>query len=124
MKTARVALTKSGTNSLEFLIAQTPVVVYYKVAALTYVLAKFFLKIKFVHLVNIMANKMIVPEFIQKNANPVNLYHKLVDFLNNDNMVNLQLAESLHYCNLMLSDKLQQNPSAVAKDVVKDVLRL
>jgi lipid-A-disaccharide synthase len=124
MKTARVALTKSGTNSLEFLIAKTPVVVYYKVATLTYILARFFLKIKFVHLVNIMANKIIVPEFIQKNANSVNLYHKLVDFLNNDNTVNSQLTESLHYCNLMLADKLQLNPSAVAKGVVKDVLHL
>jgi lipid-A-disaccharide synthase len=60
----------SGTATLETAILKKPMVVIYKTSWITYVLAKIFVKIKNIGLVNIVAGKPIVAELIQNNATP------------------------------------------------------
>jgi lipid-A-disaccharide synthase len=60
----------SGTATLETAILKKPMVVIYKTSWITYALAKIFVKIKNIGLVNIVAGKPIVPELIQNNASP------------------------------------------------------
>jgi lipid-A-disaccharide synthase len=63
-----LAWVKSGTSTLETALLGTPMVVVYKVAALTGFLAKRLLKIKNVSLVNLLSGATIVPELLQENA--------------------------------------------------------
>ena len=59
---SNIALAASGTVSLELAIAKIPQVIAYKLSPLTFLLAKKLLKIKYVNLINIIANNSIIPE--------------------------------------------------------------
>lgn len=66
-------ITVSGTVTLEIALLGTPMVIINKVAPLTYFIVRKLLKIDHIGLCNIVANKRIVPEFIQNNATPDNI---------------------------------------------------
>jgi lipid-A-disaccharide synthase len=61
------ALIASGTATLETGYWGVPMVIVYRVQAITYWLAKLFVRIKDVGLINIVAGKRVVPELIQKD---------------------------------------------------------
>ena len=63
-------LVASGTATLETAILERPMVVIYKTAWITWLLAKLFVKIPDIGLVNIVAGKRIVPECVQGQATP------------------------------------------------------
>lgn len=58
----------SGTATLETAILGKPMVIIYKTSLLTWLLAKFLVKIPYIGLVNVVAGKKIVPECIQFQA--------------------------------------------------------
>ena len=68
LKAADVAIIASGTATLEALLCECPMVVTYKVSKLTAWLMRRRAKTKFVSLPNIIANEMLVGEFIQEKA--------------------------------------------------------
>ncbi len=74
-------LAKSGTSTLEAAILGTPFVVIYKTGFLSWLLAKSLLKIPYICLVNIVAGKKIVEEFIQYGAKPEIIASSVYDFL-------------------------------------------
>jgi lipid-A-disaccharide synthase len=66
---AEVALSSSGTATLECAVLGTPVVVMYRLTRATYWLARRLVKVADFSLVNIIAGKRIVPELIQAEVN-------------------------------------------------------
>lgn len=68
-----LALVTSGTATLETALAGVPQVVCYRTSSITYTLAKTFLKIRFISLVNIIMDKEVVRELIQNDLNEYNL---------------------------------------------------
>ena len=62
------ALVKSGTSTLETAILETPMLIIYKTSWLTWMIGKSLLKIHYIGLVNIIADKMVVPEILQDEA--------------------------------------------------------
>ena len=66
---ADVALSSSGTATLESAILGTPVVVMYKLSRATYFLARRLVKLPHFSLVNIVAGKRVVPELLQDDVN-------------------------------------------------------
>lgn len=79
---ADVALVKSGTVSLEMAYAGTPMVVMYKVNALSAMIIKKLVKVKYVSLVNLLLDKPVIPEFLQEKATPANISSALLELLN------------------------------------------
>ena len=77
IKASDVCLVASGTATLETAILEKPMVIMYKTSALTYLLAKMFVHIPDIGLVNIVAQKRIVPECVQKEAHPKRLAEEL-----------------------------------------------
>lgn len=73
-------LVASGTATLETAILEKPMVVIYKTTWLTSKLVRIFIKIKLVSLVNIIAQKEIVPECIQEDATPEIIAKRFFDF--------------------------------------------
>ncbi len=67
------ALSSVGTVTLELAILETPFLIFYKTSPLTYFLAKRWVKLPYVGLVNLVAEKKIVPEFLQSEAKPEKL---------------------------------------------------
>ena len=66
---ADVALSSSGTATLECAVLGTPTIVMYRLSRLTYLLALKLVKVPFFSLVNIVAEKEVVPELIQHDVN-------------------------------------------------------
>jgi lipid-A-disaccharide synthase len=66
---ADVALSSSGTATLEAALLGTPVVVMYRLSRATYLLARRLVKLPHFSLVNIVAGKRVVPELIQGDVN-------------------------------------------------------
>lgn len=63
---AQLAIVCSGTATLETALLKTPLIVVYKTDILFYTLAKFFVKLRYISLVNIILNKLAIPELIQE----------------------------------------------------------
>lgn len=68
LKHADAALVASGTATLEAALAGTPMVVLYKMAPLSFWLARLLVRVPHIGLVNIVAGRGIVPELIQGEA--------------------------------------------------------
>ncbi|MES2995818.1 MAG: lipid-A-disaccharide synthase [Verrucomicrobiota bacterium] len=70
MQRATCAVVASGTATLEAAWYGLPYCLVYRVAPLTYALAKILVKIKWIGLVNILAGREVVREFVQGAAQP------------------------------------------------------
>ena len=66
-RTARAALTKSGTSTLELAVAGIPMVAAYKVPLFEEVVARLLLKVDTVILANLVLGENVVPQFLQRN---------------------------------------------------------
>ena len=78
---ADAALAASGTVTTELALARTPMVVGYRVGQITYTLALPFFSIKYFTLVNLILDRLAVPEFLQAECNPQNLADAVVPLL-------------------------------------------
>jgi lipid-A-disaccharide synthase len=65
---ADAALAKSGTTTLEAALADTPMVVAYKVHPLTWAMFQRVRTVRWVSLVNLVADREVVPEILQDHA--------------------------------------------------------
>lgn len=68
LRTARAALVKSGTSTLEAAVAGVPFVMAYRTSALTYFMAKRLVRVPHIALANLVAGQEVIPEFLQGNA--------------------------------------------------------
>lgn len=70
---ADVALVKSGTGALEAMLLGKPMVVTYRLPALSYRIVKALFRSPYVALPNILAGRLLVPELLQDDARPESL---------------------------------------------------
>ena len=77
LSNSKAALVTSGTATLETAIFKIPQVVCYKTSYISYFLAKIFIKIKFISLVNLIMNKEIIKELIQTECSKNNIIKEL-----------------------------------------------
>lgn len=90
-----VALACSGTVTTELAMAGCPMIVAYRVAPLTAVIARMIILTKWVTLFNIAAGKAIAPEFIQQDCTGPKLAAALAERLDDPAMRARQTAEQL-----------------------------
>lgn len=67
---SHLALCASGTATLEVGLLGTPMIMVYRLASWTYLLAKLLVRLPYVSLVNLVSERRVVPELIQGEANP------------------------------------------------------
>lgn len=70
MAASNAALAASGTVALELAMARVPTVIAYRVNWLTHFILRRMVKVRFAHLLNILADREIVPEAIQDTCRP------------------------------------------------------
>jgi len=76
-----LALVASGTATVECCVAGVPMLVIYKVSALTYWLGRKLIKVPYLGMVNILAGEKVVPEFLQERANEEALFEAAREIL-------------------------------------------
>ena len=101
------ALVTSGTATLETALLGVPEIVCYKGNPITLALAKRFVKIKFIALVNLIMDKEVVKELIQEDLNKKNLVQQL-SLLLNDEVKKAQIKADYQ----LLKEKLYTGQSA------------
>lgn len=93
MENARLALVTSGTATLETACFQTPMLVVYRTSWFTYLLGRVLVEVKNIGLVNIVAGKEIVPEFIQHKATARALADEAVRLFGDEERLTAMRAE-------------------------------
>jgi len=68
MSASDCLLTASGTVTLEAALIKRPMVICYKFSPITYLLAKYMVKLSWFSLPNLLANKSLVPELLQSEV--------------------------------------------------------
>jgi lipid-A-disaccharide synthase len=76
-----VAVVASGTATLEAALRECPMVVVYRVSAITAWLARFMIDVPFYSMVNLLAAKPVAPELIQSEFTPQNLANRVAHLL-------------------------------------------
>ena len=87
------AIVASGTATLETAIMGTPFVITYKVGLINYIAYKIVAKIKAVGLVNVIAGRIAVPEFLQYNATPEKIAKGALEILRDESKRSAMLTE-------------------------------
>ena len=78
---ADVAITASGTATVQCALHERPMVVVYRLSPLTYMVGKPFVKIDTYAMPNLIAGRHIVPELIQDDFTPSRVADETVSFL-------------------------------------------
>lgn len=84
MIASNAVLLASGTATLEAMLCKRPMVAAYKLKPVTYQMMRFLYKPEWFALPNILANKPLVPELIQKQVNPELICEKLLPMMSKD----------------------------------------
>jgi lipid-A-disaccharide synthase len=79
---ATLALVASGTATLETALLECPMVIMYRMAPVTYALARLFVRVPFIGMPNLIAERRVVPELIQSAVTPENIVHAARQLLN------------------------------------------
>jgi lipid-A-disaccharide synthase len=81
LRTADLAISKTGTVLMECAMFRVPAVTFYKTSWPTYFIGKRLVKVKWLTMPNILADEAIFPEFVQHEATPDNLARAALDLL-------------------------------------------
>jgi lipid-A-disaccharide synthase len=79
-----VAMVASGTATLETALLGTPMIIVYRVSPLTYAVGRLLVDVDHIGIVNIIAGKAIVPEFIQGDVVPEKMADAIVQILSDE----------------------------------------
>ncbi|MCJ2377726.1 lipid-A-disaccharide synthase [Vibrio sp. ZSDZ34] len=91
-----VVLLASGTVALECMLIKRPMVVGYRVNAITAFIAKRLVKTKYVSLPNILADEEIVKEYLLEECTPENLHAELSRLLSQNNEPIIERFTEMH----------------------------
>ena len=111
-------LAASGTVASELVKARVPSVIGYHTNFFTEVLARLFVKVRFVSLCNILADDEIIPERIMSKCRPETLFEELVNLIENVDVAEMQI-----YRAKVQLKKLQPGKNLPSKSAARILLR-
>lgn len=116
---ARAALAASGTVTLELALAQTPMVVAYRVSAIEAALARRLVVAPSIVLPNLVLGENAIPELLQEDCTPARLADALAPLVSGGALRDAQLAALARLDGLMrLRDDLAPS-AAAAREVMR-----
>jgi len=116
LKSSIFAVAKSGTISLEICNAKIPSIIIYKIGIINFFIIKMLVKVKFANIINITANEEIIPELLQSNCNPENIYNTVDKLLSDKNALEKQVTKSQEIIDNFKNEKSSEIASSVIKN--------
>ncbi|MBN6538936.1 lipid-A-disaccharide synthase [Acinetobacter pittii] len=114
MNASDVIALASGTATLEAMLMHRPMVTFYKLHWLTYLIAKFLVKIPYYSLPNIIAGKKVIEELIQADATPENLAAEIEKLMNIET-AQIQVMQHLTMHKQLISGNTEDPVHAILK---------
>ena len=90
LSNSSAALVTSGTATLETALFKVPQVVCYKTSLISFFLAKIFVKIKYISLVNLIVDREIIKELVQSRCTKNNIINELTQVLKKRNTITVK----------------------------------
>ena len=87
------AISKSGTVSLQISSANIPSIIIYKLSFINFMIFKMLVNVKFANIINIINNREVIPELLQKECNPHEIYKSVIYLLKNPDLIKKQLID-------------------------------
>ncbi|MDA8846196.1 lipid-A-disaccharide synthase [Candidatus Pelagibacter sp.] len=87
------AVSKSGTISLQISSANIPSIIIYKLNFINFMIFKLLVNVKFANIINIINDKEVIPELLQKECNAEEIYKTVTHFLKNPDLIEKQLTD-------------------------------
>ena len=116
LKSSMFAVAKSGTISLEICNAKIPSIIIYKMGMINFFIVKMLVKVKFANIINIAANVEIIPELLQSNCNPTNIYNTVDKLLTDKHALEQQIKKSQE----VISNFKTERSSEIASSVIEN----
>ena len=91
LSNSKFAVSKSGTISLEISNEGIPSIIIYKINFINYLIMRSLVNVKFVNIINIINNKEIIPELLQSECNPQEIFKTVVYFLKHPDLMSKQI---------------------------------
>ncbi|OQW92838.1 MAG: lipid-A-disaccharide synthase [Beggiatoa sp. IS2] len=113
MAAADVILTASGTATLEAMLLKRPMVVAYRLATLTYWLAKRLVHTPYFALPNLLAQEKRVPEFLQDQVTAEQLGTAVLHWLEHPQQVAVLQTQFTHYHQQLRHNASEQAAQAI-----------
>lgn len=118
MNASDIIALASGTATLEAMLMHRPMVTFYKLHWLTYLIAKFLVKIPYYSLPNIIAGKKVIEELIQADATPENLAAEIEKLMNVET-AQIQVMQHLTMHKQLISGNTEDPVQAIRKVLEK-----
>jgi len=99
------AVSKSGTVSLEICNAKIPSIILYKMGLINFLIVKMLVKTKFANIINFAAKEEIIPELLQSDCNPNNIFSVVSNYLNNPKKMEEQVSKTQSILNNLKTNK-------------------
>ena len=87
------AVSKSGTISLQISSSNVPSIIIYKLNFINFMIFKLLVNVKFANIINIINDKEVIPELLQKECNADEIYKTVVYFLKKPELIKKQLSD-------------------------------
>jgi len=87
------AVSKSGTISLQISSANIPSIIIYKLSFINFLIFKLLVNVRFANIINIINDKEVIPELLQKECNAEEIYRTVTYFLKNPELIEKQLID-------------------------------
>ena len=113
LKSSIFAVSKSGTISLEICNAKIPSIIIYKMGMINFFIVKMLVKVKFANIINIAAKEEIIPELLQSNCNPTNIYNTVDKLLSNKSTLDKQVIKTQEIIRNFKTEKSSEIASSV-----------
>lgn len=104
-----LSIITSGTATLEAACLLAPMIVIYKLSVISWILANLLIKVRFISLPNIIANKPIVSELLQMQANPHKIAQEAISILKDERKIKEIKAHLQEVINILKKDSISSN---------------
>lgn len=108
----------SGTASLEVALMNKPMAIVYKTSMVSYAIAMQVVKIKYLGLCNLLANKMVVPELLQNDLNAENLFQVMRNYLIDDDHYHFVQQELVNVSNGLAGNSIDMPLTHVVRQML------
>jgi lipid-A-disaccharide synthase len=120
MLKSKIGIVKAGTSTLEAALLNMNMIVAYKTSKSHFWLGKKLINIGFIALPNILANKRIIPEFIQTDANPAELAAEIQSFYHSNEKCDLQKNEYFNIRQILGNAGASKNAAKIILERLKN----